>query len=88
MTALRPEREDLYGGESPYESPAGARPYAAHRADPPTAPMPRLTDDALTAPLPRVTEDAPAAPSVSSPSAVDDETIAVRFPPPSGGVGA
>ncbi|BCM68033.1 class E sortase [Streptomyces tricolor] len=87
MTALRPEREDLYGGESPYESPAGARPYAAHRADPPTAPMPRLTDDALTAPLPRVTEAAPAAPSVPSPSAVDDETMALRIPAPSGGYG-
>ncbi|MGA5041516.1 class E sortase [Streptomyces capoamus] len=45
MTALRPEREDLYGGGSPYESPAGARPYPGRRPDPPTAPLPRLTGD-------------------------------------------
>lgn len=41
MTALRPEREDLYGGGSPYEPSAGARPHVHGRpADPPTAPLP------------------------------------------------
>ncbi|MEU6588660.1 class E sortase [Streptomyces sp. NPDC046881] len=49
MTALRPEREDLYGGDSPYESSVGARPYAGRRPDPATAPMPRLTEDGLPA---------------------------------------
>ncbi|MFD0394040.1 hypothetical protein ACFQ3Z_23730 [Streptomyces nogalater] len=38
MTALRPEREDLYGGESPHEPSAGARPHPHGRpAAPPTA---------------------------------------------------
>ncbi|UFR03505.1 class E sortase [Streptomyces sp. Go40/10] len=71
MTALRPEREDLYGGESPYESSAGARPYADRRPDPPTAPMPPVTagpaEEAPTAPMPRV-------------APLDDETMALRIP--------
>ncbi|MGW2710086.1 class E sortase [Streptomyces sp. NPDC001356] len=75
MTALRPEREDLYdgdrpygssGGARPYESSRGARPYAGRRQDPPTAPMPRLTEQDLTAPPPRV----------------DEETMALRIPRP------
>ncbi|MGW2030789.1 class E sortase [Streptomyces sp. NPDC001811] len=75
MTALRPEREDLYdgdrpygssGGARPYESSRGARPYAGRRQDPPTAPMPRLTEQDLTAPPPRVNE----------------ETMALRIPRP------
>ncbi|WP_432028433.1 class E sortase [Streptomyces sp. 1222.5] len=48
MTALRPEREDLYG-ESPYESYGGAPDagrrggrHAGRRADPPTAAMPAI----------------------------------------------
>ncbi|WP_225824280.1 class E sortase [Streptomyces naphthomycinicus] len=64
MTALRPEREDLYGGERPYEPSGGARPYRGRRQDPPTAPMPRLTEEALTAPVPPG----------------DDETMALRIP--------
>ncbi|WP_225808664.1 class E sortase [Streptomyces spinosus] len=77
MTALRPEREDLYdgdrpygssGGARPYESSRGARPYAGRRQDPPTAPMPRLTEQDLTAPPPRV----------------DEETMALRIPRPAG----
>ncbi|MFF9085789.1 class E sortase [Streptomyces sp. NPDC014991] len=72
MTALRPEREDLYGGGRPYESSGGARPHTGRRKDPPTAPMPRLTEagpprgENLIAP---------------SPSA-DDETMALRIPVP------
>ncbi|CAL9303760.1 class E sortase [Streptomyces sp. SudanB182_2057] len=64
MTALRPEREDVYGGGSPYEPSAGARPHPPGRpTDPPTAPLPPLTHDARTAPLPRATgEPAPARP--------------------------
>ncbi|MET8765545.1 class E sortase [Streptomyces sp. NPDC004658] len=79
MTALRPEREDLYDGGRPYESSGGARPYAGRRQDPPTAPMPRLTEDDLTAPPPPVGEDltAPLPP-------VDEETMALRIPRPAG----
>ncbi|WP_030344315.1 MULTISPECIES: class E sortase [unclassified Streptomyces] len=72
MTALRPEREDLYGGGSPYESPAGARPYAGRRPDPPTAPMPRLTEDGPAGPLPPAT-------AAGAPAA-DEETMALRLP--------
>ncbi|MEU1007132.1 class E sortase [Streptomyces sp. NPDC005890] len=80
MTALRPEREDLYGGGSPYESSAGARPYAGRRPDPPTAPMPRLTEADLAGPLP------PAAPGTvpAGMPAVDEETMALRIPAPAG----
>ncbi|MEU6596179.1 class E sortase [Streptomyces flaveolus] len=97
MTALRPEREDLYDGERPYESSGGARPYGAsggagsyelsggavayvrRRQDPPTAPMPRLTEENPTAPPPAVGEDltAPLRP-------VDEETMALRIPRPAG----
>ncbi|MEV5144274.1 class E sortase [Streptomyces sp. NPDC052727] len=88
MTALRPEREDLYGGESPYESSGGARPYessggarpyAGRRQDPPTAPMPRLTEENLTAPPPALGEDLTA-----SLPPVDEETMALRIPRPAG----
>ncbi|GGW53367.1 class E sortase [Streptomyces lucensis JCM 4490] len=50
MTALRPEREDSYG-EQPYASHGGAPHagrgagrHAGRRGDPPTAPMPAITD--------------------------------------------
>ncbi|MFF5472521.1 class E sortase [Streptomyces achromogenes] len=61
MTALRPEREDLYGGGSPYEPSAGARPHphgrpAGQPADPPTAPLPPLPDGPRTARPPRAAE--------------------------------
>ncbi|MGW0765992.1 class E sortase [Streptomyces sp. NPDC002676] len=76
MTALRPEREDLYGEQPPYGS-YGSAPYAgvgagtgagagagsgADMGDPPTAPLPALGDEAL--PIP------------------DDETMALRIPDP------
>ncbi|MGW0879171.1 class E sortase [Streptomyces sp. NPDC002671] len=72
MTALRPEREDLYGEQPPYGS-YGSAPYAgvgaatgagagADMGDPPTAPLPALDDEAL--PIP------------------DDETMALRIPDP------
>ncbi|MEW2510270.1 class E sortase [Streptomyces sp. NPDC046870] len=78
MTALRPEREDLYDGDRPYESSGGAlpyessrgtRPYAGRRQDPPTAPMPRLTEQDLAAAPPRA----------------DEETMALRIPRPGTG---
>ncbi|MFH9086849.1 class E sortase [Streptomyces sp. NPDC017673] len=87
MTALRPEREDLSDGERPYESSGGARPYetsrgrrpyGGRRQDPPTAPMPRLTEEDLTAPPPAA-EDRRA-----SPPRVDEETMALRIPRPAG----
>ncbi|MEW2288044.1 class E sortase [Streptomyces sp. NPDC047841] len=85
MTALRPEREDLYDGGSPYESSGGARPYessrgtrpsAGRRQDPPTAPMPRLTEEDLAA--------SPAAGAVRGAPLprVDEETMALRIPRP------
>ncbi|WP_251094162.1 class E sortase [Streptomyces sp. Caat 7-52] len=84
MTALRPEREDLYGGERPYESSGGARSYTGRRQDPPTAPMPRLTGDHPTAPVPRQAGTGPAAQSAEDFTAplppVDDETMALRVP--------
>lgn len=85
MTALRPEREDLYGGGSPYESSVGARPYAGRRPDPPTAPMPRLTEDGLA--RPPLGDDLTAPLSPVAPSGVpagmpvpDEETMALRIP--------
>ncbi|MFI9245567.1 class E sortase [Streptomyces sp. NPDC053086] len=86
MTALRPEREDLYGGQRPYESSGGARPYPGHRQDPPTAPMPRLTEEDLTAPMPRAAQGGGRAPSPSpagdftAPAPADEETMALRLP--------
>ncbi|GGZ10749.1 class E sortase [Streptomyces olivaceoviridis] len=78
MTALRPEREDLYDGERPYESPGGARPYGGRRQDPPTAPMPRLTEEGLTAPPP------PGEDLTSALPRADEETMALRIPRPAG----
>ncbi|WP_181140499.1 class E sortase [Streptomyces sp. Ru62] len=87
MTALRPEREDLYdgerpyassGGARPYETSRGARPYGGRRQDPPTAPMPRLTEEDLTAP-PSAAED-----RMASLPRVDEETMALRIPRPAG----
>ncbi|MGW2101296.1 class E sortase [Streptomyces olivaceoviridis] len=87
MTALRPEREDLYdggrpyessGGARPYESPRGTRPYGGRRQDPPTAPMPRLTEEDLAAPPPPGEDLTAALPRV------DEETMALRIPRPAG----
>ncbi|MEU3858204.1 class E sortase [Streptomyces sp. NPDC028722] len=72
MTALRPEREDLYGGGRPYESSGGARPHTGRRQDPPTAPMPRLTE---TGPARGENLMAPSPPA-------DAETMALRIPVP------
>ncbi|ANP48203.1 sortase A [Streptomyces griseochromogenes] len=71
MTALRPEREDLYG-DSPYES-YGPAPYAS-AGDPPTAPMPTM---GAAGPVGPVDEQATA---LLSP--VDEETMALRIPDP------
>ncbi|WP_225832627.1 class E sortase [Streptomyces sp. NK08204] len=79
MTALRPEREDLYG-EPPY-GPYGSAPYAGGAmgadpgtGDPPTTPLP-----ALELPDP---EPPGRKPPVQKPSALDDETMALRIPDP------
>ncbi|MFJ4580957.1 class E sortase [Streptomyces echinatus] len=75
MTALRPEREDLYGGERPYKSSGGARSYTGRRPDPPTAPMPRVAADGPAVPSRTAAED------FTAPlPAVDDETMALRVP--------
>ncbi|MFG2355002.1 class E sortase [Streptomyces sp. NPDC048521] len=87
MTALRPEREDLYG-ESPYESHGGAPNagrgagrHAGRHEDPPTSPMPVV--DPVPAVAPVSTVDVP---SVDPLRAVDDETMALRIPgPPAAG---
>ncbi|MEU2225328.1 class E sortase [Streptomyces sp. NPDC018347] len=75
MTALRPEREDMYGGGRPYESSGGARRYPGRRPDPPTAPLPRLTGDALRAPAPAEDRTAPL-------PRVEAETMGLRVPQP------
>ena len=89
MTALRPEREDVYGGDRPYGSSGGARPYPGRRQDPPTAPMPRLTEEDLAAPMPRSARNGGRAPSpapaedfTAPPPPVDEETMALRLPEP------
>ncbi|MFI5976526.1 class E sortase [Streptomyces sp. NPDC051452] len=90
MTALRPEREDLYG-QSPYESRGGApRPtrgagrHAGRRDDPPTAPMPAV--EPLPGPGPAPTSGAfppgGAFPAGGSFPGADDETMALRIPGP------
>ncbi|MEU7082894.1 class E sortase [Streptomyces achromogenes] len=90
MTALRPEREDLYGGGSPYEPSAGARPHphgrpAGQPADPPTAPLPPLPDGPRTARLPRVTEGpaparTPREPLTAPLPRITDEPPTARMP--------
>lgn len=74
MTALRPEREDLYG-ETPYES-YGSVPYAA-AGDPPTAPMPQVPETASAASVTSVDEQAT---TLLPP--IDEETVALRIPDP------
>ncbi|MEU2063654.1 class E sortase [Streptomyces sp. NPDC013455] len=69
MTALRPEREDVYGG-GPYESSGGARSHGARRQDPPTAPLPRVVEG--------TGRGAAAEPTVP-PAAADEETMALRI---------
>ncbi|MGW2489553.1 class E sortase [Streptomyces sp. NPDC001606] len=59
MTSLRPEREDLYGGERPYE-PYGGAPYA----DPRTAPPPPASGEP-TVVLPPVGDQTAVLPPVS-----------------------
>ncbi|MGW4564082.1 class E sortase [Streptomyces sp. NPDC004561] len=54
MTAVRPEREDFYGGESPYESHAGA-PYGGGRppyAGDMTMPLPPADDETMALRIP------------------------------------
>nr|WP_237547267.1 class E sortase [Streptomyces sp. SID161] len=80
---MRPEREDVYGGDRPYGPSAGARPYPGRRQDPPTAPMPRLTEEGLTEPAPardgvRTRTPAPGGHRTPPPPA-DDETMALRL---------
>ncbi|MFF5014261.1 class E sortase [Streptomyces sp. NPDC001165] len=91
MTALRPEREDLYG-ETPYES-YGSAPYAA-AGDAPTAPMPPMASAPQVHQVPRAhqgqTYRAPGMPPTASVDEqattllppVDDETVALRIPDP------
>ncbi|MES4886953.1 class E sortase [Streptomyces sp. NPDC096012] len=98
MTALRPEREDLYG-ESPYESyhgapnaARGAGRHAGRRDDPPTAPMPVVGPSPAVGPLPPTATPPPAAgplPPAGRSPAGDDETMALRIPgpPPAGPYG-
>ncbi|SOD85182.1 class E sortase [Streptomyces sp. Ag109_G2-15] len=77
MTALRPEREDLYG-ETPYES-YGSVPYAA-AGDPPTAPMPQVPETASAASAASVTSVDEQATTLLPP--IDEETVALRIPDP------
>ncbi|MFE1880029.1 class E sortase [Streptomyces diastatochromogenes] len=83
MTALRPEREDLYG-ETPYES-YGSVPYAA-AGDPPTAPMAQVPGTASAASM----GSAASVSSVDEPATtllppIDEETVALRIPDPLSG---
>ncbi|MFJ9865424.1 class E sortase [Streptomyces sp. NPDC101165] len=95
MTALRPEREDLYG-ETPYES-YGSAPYAA-AGDPPTAPMPPMASAPQAHQVPQAHQSyqsyqAPAMRSTASVderatallTPIDDETVALRIPDPAPG---
>ncbi|MEU0332150.1 class E sortase [Streptomyces sp. NPDC006193] len=82
VTALRPEREDVYGAGRPYGSPGGAygssggaRSYGGPRQDPPTAPMPRVTAGG-----PAVSPPPPGEDAVAPPAPADEETMALRIP--------
>ena len=90
MTALRPEREDLYG-ESPYESYGGAPDtgrrggrHAGRRADPPTAAMPAVTEAQAAQPPPFAEQQPPPfAEQMTAPMSAVDPSRAFD-PPPSG----